>query len=40
MKEQCRPWRREPDRDLAWLLARHKNSDFFEHEVIPENAHA
>jgi hypothetical protein len=40
IKEQTRPWRREPDRDVAWLLAKYKGSGKFEHEVIPDEAHS
>lgn len=38
MREQVKPWRRGPDRDLAWLLARHKNTDGFEYESAPSDA--
>jgi hypothetical protein len=40
MREQTRPWRREPDRDIAWLLKRHKDTDGFAHEFIPEEVAA
>lgn len=38
MREQTKPWRREPDRDLAWLLGRHRNAGDFEHDIIENGA--
>lgn len=38
IKAQTKPWRRPPDIPLSALLSKHKGTEGFAHEFIPESA--